>query len=116
MTLTHNGGPGWAKPAMDSAGRWVLGGLAGCAPSAPSADDRPALSRFGAAVVREMERLGILRAAQLERINASRGAATHENHGMMALGGADPEEADTRSLVRGTALSSDDPRNTSDLL
>ena len=60
MTLTHNGGPGWAKPAMDSAGRWVLGGLAGCAPSAPSADDRPALSRFGAAVVREMERLGMV--------------------------------------------------------
>ena len=27
MTLTHNGGPGWAKPAMDSAGRWVLGGV-----------------------------------------------------------------------------------------
>ena len=60
MTLTHNGGPGWAKPAVDSAGRWVLGGVARCAPDSPSAAGAPPLTRFGAAVVREMERIGMI--------------------------------------------------------
>lgn len=47
MTLTHNGGPGWADPALDVNGRFVtdapLGGL----------------TAFGKAVVLEMNRIGV---------------------------------------------------------
>lgn len=46
MTLTHNGGPGWADPALDLEGRFVkeasLGGL----------------TEFGKQVVIEMNRIG----------------------------------------------------------
>ena len=48
MTLTHNGGPGWADPAVNLDGSWVkeapLGGL----------------TDFGVAVVREMNRIGMV--------------------------------------------------------
>lgn len=48
MTLTHNGGPGWADPALSATGEFVhdapLGGL----------------SAYGVQIVREMNRLGML--------------------------------------------------------
>ena len=48
MTLTHNGGPVWADPALDYDGSWVgeskLGGL----------------SPFGMEVVKEMNRIGMI--------------------------------------------------------
>ena len=47
MTLTHNGGPVWADPALDYDGSWVENAeVAG-------------LSPFGVEVVQEMNRIGM---------------------------------------------------------
>jgi membrane dipeptidase len=51
MTLTHNGGPGWAEPAVGFTGNFI--------------DDEPmeprmGLTAFGCEVVREMNRVGML--------------------------------------------------------
>ena len=47
LTLTHNGGPGWADAALDENSKWNEHAKAG------------GLSRFGEEVVKEMNRLGM---------------------------------------------------------
>ena len=47
LTLTHNGGPGWADAALDENSKWNEHAKAG------------GLSRFGVEVVKEMNRLGM---------------------------------------------------------
>ena len=47
LTLTHNGGPGWADAALDENSKWNEHAKAG------------GLSRFGIEVVKEMNRLGM---------------------------------------------------------
>ena len=47
MTLTHNGGPGWADPAMERDGSFAEATLGGLTP-------------YGAAVVAEMNRMGMV--------------------------------------------------------
>ncbi len=48
MTLTHNGGPVWADPALEYDGTWTTETKVG------------GLSPFGVEVVREMNRLGMV--------------------------------------------------------
>jgi len=51
MTLTHNGGPGWADPACHIDGSWV---------KEPSIENNGLNQDFGVAVVHEMNRLGMM--------------------------------------------------------
>eukprot|EP00656_Telonema_subtile_P027627 TRINITY_DN29766_c0_g1_i1.p1 TRINITY_DN29766_c0_g1~~TRINITY_DN29766_c0_g1_i1.p1 ORF type:complete len:196 (-),score=41.28 TRINITY_DN29766_c0_g1_i1:99-686(-) len=49
LTLTHNGGPGWATPAVSASGSFL-----------PEDPPGAGLSAFGCEVVREMNRVGMI--------------------------------------------------------
>jgi len=52
MTLTHNGGPSWAAPAVDDNSNFVE--------DSPEAGSKLGLTDFGDEVVREMNRIGMM--------------------------------------------------------